>query len=140
MKDEVKPADIPVQTFAECMEKLHNFSHMRLDSGSVLLKSSDTSTRVIFAYGRNTLGIDEISEILEALDFQPAEIAKINAHLGKKDVNSGISLKKTLETLDYLSKIPHPRHKQSEETLKWMDELFKRLDAEREEYLKSQNS
>lgn len=140
MKDEAKPAYIPVQTFAECLEKLHNFSYMRLDRGSMLLQSSDTSKKVTFAYGRNTLDIDEISEILEALDFQPAEIAKINAHLVEQDVNSGISLKKTLETLEELSKIPHPRHKQSEETLKWMDELFKKLDAEREEYMKSQNS
>ena len=140
MKDEARSADVPVLTFAECLQKVYHFRYKRLKSGGLLVESPDGFTKVTIPGQKNTLHHSEVVELLEALGFQPDEIAEINAHLGKQDAISDISLKKTLETLDVLSKIPHPRHKQSEETLKWIDELFKRLDAEREEYLKSQNS
>ena len=142
MSDNAKPADIPVLTFAECLERLYGFKHKCLKSGGILLESVDGSTKVIFPSVQKTLHHGEIREFLEAFDFEPAEIEKARIDIIRYDagievpteyLDEGI-LASTKEFLDKLETIPYPRHKQSEETLKWMEDLFKRLDAEREAY------
>lgn len=151
MSDNAKPADIPVLTFAECLERLYGFKHKRLKSGGILLESVDGSTKVIFPSVQKTLHHGEIREFLEAFDFEPADIEKARIDIIRYDAGLEVpteypdegllaSTKKTLETLNTLSKMSYPRRKQSEETLKWMDDLFRKLDSEREEYKNLKNS
>ena len=140
MKDEARPADIPVQTFAECLQKAYHFRYKRLKSGGLLVESPDGFTKVIIPCQQNTLHHSEIVELLEAFGFQRDEIEKARIDIIRYDAGLEVptqhldegTLASTKEFLDKLDTISYVRHKQSEETLKWMDEFFKKLDAERE--------
>ena len=142
MNDDAKPADIPALTFAECLQKVYHFRYQRLKSGSLLVESADGSTKVIIPSVQKTLHHSEITEFLEAFGFEPDKLRKAKIDIIRYDAGLEIPtqyfdegiLASTKEFLDKLGTIPYPRHKQSEETLKWMEELFKKLDAEREAY------
>ena len=51
MRDEAKPADIPVLTFAECLKKVYHFRYKRLKSDGLQVESPDGSTKVIISNG-----------------------------------------------------------------------------------------
>ena len=147
MSDNAKQANISVQTFAECLEKVYAFKHKRLESGGVRVESPDGMMRVVIPGGKSALHHTEIVEILEAFDFQPAEIEKARVEIIRYDAGLEVStqyldegtLASTKEFLAKLDTLPYPRHKQSDETLKWMEDLFKRLDSEREAYENQRN-
>ena len=124
----IKPKEVQLRDFAEYMKRRHNFKHTRLKSGGSLLESSDDSTNrmVVFTRGGNTLDTFQIHEILEALDFSNAEAWDITNELTKK---ARIPQRNIDEGLEILKSLPRGNHVWSEETLDWMDEFFKKLDA-----------
>ncbi|MDE2686496.1 MAG: hypothetical protein OXI16_03220 [Chloroflexota bacterium] len=142
MKDEAGQADIPALTFAECLKKVYHFRYKRLKSGGLQVESPDGSTKVIISSGQDRLHHSEITDFLKAFGFEYDDIERARIEIIRYDaglevptqyLNEGM-LASTKEFLAKLDTISYPRHKQSEETLKWMEDLFKKLDAEREAY------
>lgn len=123
----IKPKEVQVRDFTECMKRRYNFKHTRLKSGGSLLESSDDSARmVLFTYSGNTLDTSQIHEILEALDFSKTEAWGIANELTK---DQAIPQANIDEGMKILKSLPRGNHVWDEETLQWMDEFFKKLDA-----------
>lgn len=127
MDNYLKPPGVLTHALAEYLEKRYGFKRALQEDG-MLIADPDLSRKTLIPRGRLLLNDDAVCQALASLAFKPLEIDEIRTDLVRYNPEPVRAMEYAVWLLDSMP--PNKKRKMSEETARWMKDLFERLDAE----------
>lgn len=126
MDNYLTPPGVLTHALAEYLEKRYGFKRALQEDG-MLIGDPDLSRNTLIMRGRLLLNDDEVCQALASLAFKPSEIDAIRADLVRYNPEPVRAMEYAVWLLDSMP--PNKKRKMSEETARWMKDLFERLEA-----------